>query len=862
VRAWPTSHRGEHCSLQGGSVGIARLIRLFVLSALVIALTDGCTPAYLEVDSEQGRLAEAAPVIDAETTVGQTFVAQHDRLRAVEVMLVVYEGTNPEGSDGRLVFHLREAREGGRDVVTSAWPVSGLSHNQVLRVDFQPLTGSRGRTYYFFFEGPRGSRISVWQHPLDVYRKGAAQVNGAAQPGDLRFVTYYGYTPATAVADAARAATTHLGLLLPLVGLLLVPGYTLLLLVGPATDWPDPLLQIALAIGLSMALLPLLLLLVTLLGIALTPAVLAMILVVSGVVAAWRTWRLDCRPLAPWGDRRFWPAMAAFAALFAITLALRMLQARNLVVPAWVDGVHHTLIARLIIDRGQVPANYEPFMGIGPFIYHFGFHVLAAGLAWLTGLGAPQAVLVVGQLVNALVGIGVYALTVVLIQPADARGGRQPVPPVAVAAGLLAMGLVGAVSFMPAYYVTWGRYTQLAGLAVLPTAAVLTLWWLDTGRRWMLWTAGVAVAGLTLVHYRVLVFYVALVVAFLVQRLVLRSEAWFAQRSAEPTQAPPPLPPMRRYLRRAVTLAGVALLLLTPWLARLAVVFATGGSTANWLGGSPAANAMPRGLIDIGYDRLLLRAALLSFLLGLLWWRRVSIVLGVAAAVAVLVTNPQWLGYHATWLFNNTALIITLFLPMAILVAVLLARATAAVLELAPGAWRRPAVAVLASVFFTVVLASAWRSIDIVNPVTVVATEADMEAMAWIGDHTAADAGFLSGVREWQHDTYVGTDGGYWIPLLTGRRTLVPPALYTFGSPDYFYQVQAILDRLADVKAAGDAVVKELMAQNGLEYVYLGAKGSQFDLQSFVNAPRFEVAYSNGAVWIFRARNEEAAATK
>lgn len=820
---------------------------------------------HLEVDAEQARLEQAAPLLDGQTTVGQTFVAHHDRLRAVEVMLVVYQGDGSEQPDGRLVFHLRDGPEAERDVATRAFQQRNLYHNQMLRVDFEPLPDSGGRPYYFFFDATPDSRTSVWQHPLDVYRDGAAHVNGVPQSGDLRFVTYYGYTPAMAISDIARSAMAHAGVVLPLLGLLIVPGYALLLVVRPRDGWPDPLMQAALAVGLSMALWPLLLLLTTLLGVSMTPLLVAGLLIVLAAASLARIWQLDLRPLSPWRDRRGWRALAAFAALLAITLALRILQARDLVVPAWVDGVHHTMIAQLIIEQGQVPADYQPFLGIGPFIYHFGFHTLAAALAWLADLSAPQAVLVMGQVVNSLMGVGVYAFTAALLEPLPAPRERQRPSPVAVAAGLLAMGTVGTISFMPAYYVTWGRYTQLSGLLVLPAAAVLTLWWLGTGHRWTLLTAGVAVAGLTLVHYRVLVFYLALVIAFLVYRLVLQAEAWLSSRTNDGAGLVPardaPVAPIPVYVQRIIVLAGVTLVLLTPWLARLAAVFTAGGSTADWLGGSPTANAVPRALIDIGYDRVLLRAALLSLLLGLLWWHRVSVVLGVAAAVAVLVTNPQWLGYRATWLFNNTTLVITLFLPMAVLVAVIVAHAAAAVMELAPEVVRRPAAALLVSIFFAIMVASAWRNVDIVNPVTVIATEADMEAMAWIREHTEPDAGFLTGVREWQHDTYMGVDGGYWIPLLTDRRTLVPPALYTFGSPDYYYAIQGTLERLAGVSEADSPGLKELMARHGLDYVYLGAKGSQFDLQSFVDAPDFEVAYSNGGAWVFRTRDQELAAT-
>jgi hypothetical protein len=58
-------------------------------------------------------------------------------------------------------------------------------------------------------------------------------------------------------------------------------------------------------------------------------------------------------------------------------------------------------------------------------------------------------------------------------------------------------------------------------------------------------------------------------------------------------------------------------------------------------------------------------------------------------------------------------------------------------------------------------------------------TPADMAAYAWIRSHTPADALFLvngSPIHEWS--MIAGIDGGFWLPLLAGRPTTVPPMTY------------------------------------------------------------------------------------
>lgn len=868
-----------------GSTRFARhRVAYWLAWVIVVVVLGGCSSSRLEVDSEQGRLDKAAPVIEGPTTVGQTFVAHRDRLAAVEVLLVVYGDTG--APDGELTFHLRTDPASHTDLATRTFRTGKLTHNQPLRVNFHPLPDSRDQSYYFFFDGSAGSQVTVWYNTIDAYADGRVVFEGQMQAGDLQFKTFYDYSPGMVAGDVVRGVARHGWLTLPLMAMLLLPGYLALLLAVPAGDLPDPVLQVALAVGLSVAVLPLVLLFTTVVGLSLTPALFGGLLALVAVAVVWRLWRQDWQPLAAWRDRSTWPVLGAFLVLLAITLALRMLQVRELVVPAWVDGLHHTVMTQLIAEQGRVPADYQPYLDIGPFIYHFGFHVLAAGLSWLTGLAVPQAVLVMGQVVNALVGVGVYALTVTLMEgeswavgdDALSEAGPEPGRGVeglskhrwsAAIAGLVAMGAVGTMSLMPAYYVTWGRYTQLTGLAVLPAAVALTVWWLNEGKRWALVLGALAVAGLGLVHYRVLVFYAAFVAAFLVYEVASRVFGVMSRSRPDSRVSNFGTRTSRQiwetvsdYCVRVVMLAGLSLLLLSPWLLRLWVVLVPTGRGGGWLNGPAAFNAVPRALIDVGYDRILLRLALFSLLAGLIWWRRMSIVVGLWVAAAILAANPNLLGRQETWLLSNAVLVITLFLPMCVLVGALTGMAADAVLTRVAGRLRPAIAAALAGVFFVGVLAGAWNMLDIVNPVTVVATKDDITVMDWIRQNTQPDDGFVTNVRVWQYGTYMGADGGYWISLLTGRRTLVPPAIYSFGARQAYSRVQGILDVLAGISEAQDRRLMDLMRQHNLKYVYLGAKGGPLDLESFLDDPVYEAVYSNGPVWIFRIRQAEAGVSK
>jgi len=767
-------------------------------------------------------------VLTDATTVGQTFVSHRAGLSAVEVLLVVYGETG--APDGEIVFHLRSNPVDETDLVTLVRPTADLKHNQPLRFTFPPLWDSQDQTYFFSLEGIGDTKVTIWYNAVDAYGEGTMFVNGIPQSGDLQFKTYYTYDVSQMLQDVWRGAVRHRDLILPIVALVLLPGTAVWLWLWPAEHrMPRPVEQVALSAGLSLAVWPLFLLYTSTVGLRMTGFRLAAILVWIALVSLWRLWRLEWQPLRAWRLPRTWLHVGLFGTLVVLTLVVRFLQVRDLVVPAWVDGLHHTMMTQLMVRAGGIPGDYRPYLDIGPFIYHYGFHALAAGLAWLSGLTAPQAVLVMGQVVNALVGVGLYLL-------ASHLTGRPT-------AGLIALGVVGTVSFMPAYYASWGRYTQLTGLAALPIAIVLTMLWLKAGNRRHLLLAALAVAGLGVVHYRVLVFYAAFVVAVLVYESV-GAVPFLRRRSRD----------LRPLWRRVATLAGLSLLLLAPWLIRLYAALVPTGRLWGWLRGRASFNVVPRGLIDIGYDRPLLRLALLSGFLGLAWWRRITLLVLLWGGVAILLTNPNVLGLRETWLLSNSVLVISLFFPVALMVSVLGAMAAEAVWRRLEGGRRGLVQLLFGMAFFAVVARGAWDMVDIVNPVTIIATREDMAAMQWIRAYTSPDARFLTNVRIWQGRTYMGADGGYWIPLLTGRRTLVPPVLYTYGSADAFYRVQNVLDALANIHGPDDPAFWPFITRHNIQYVYLGARASPWKPKQFVNRPEFEAAYSNGAVWIFRVR--------
>jgi hypothetical protein len=76
------------------------------------------------------------------------------------------------------------------------------------------------------------------------------------------------------------------------------------------------------------------------------------------------------------------------------------------------------MIVRLLVDFGLLPESYFPFIPESSFYYHWGFHAVAAFVAWISGLTSwpevPRMILGLGQLLNVLI----------LLSPCTARERR------------------------------------------------------------------------------------------------------------------------------------------------------------------------------------------------------------------------------------------------------------------------------------------------------------------------------------------------------------------------------------------------------------------------------------------------------
>ncbi|MEI6777098.1 MAG: hypothetical protein WCK70_09360, partial [Chloroflexales bacterium] len=543
-------------------------------------------------------------------------------------------------------------------------------------------------------------------------------------------------------------------------------------------------------------------------------------------------------------------------AIFAITLWARISQVEGLALPAWVDSVHHALMVRVAAETGMLPTSLRPYLPVDDLPYHWGYHVFTATLLRLSGLALPDTMILSGQILNALCSMAVAALAGYLWRRPSAAVGA------AIAAGL--------ISIMPAYYVSWGRYTQLSGLLMLPGLAIAWGEALRGSGRWRWALATLLIAGLSLVHMRVLIFALALLVA---QAIV-----WGVGQ---------PRHVLRARLLPVLTTGIAALALTAPWLwllARRALLPAL--ASAGGLAGGGSYNALNNGLLWTTQNELMISAGLLGAWLGLrrragaaavmlIWvtllaiesnpWLIVYLTPGAGAllliwglrqrrlpailvGISLLLLNPRSVALPYLWLITSDVVVISLFVPLGVL-----AGGGAALLSTAlPVArrWPRTAGLIAAAVSLGVAGYGAFAQRDVLNPSTVLATADDRAAIEWAAANTPPDARFLVNSTGWLDTARRGADGGWWLMPLAGRWTTAPPVLYTYGDPDYVRHVNAVSDSVAGYTPGHEQIILDLIVSERITHIYLGAKGGVLKPDLFIGRPGFHTIYERGGVTI------------
>ena len=453
----------------------------------------------------------------------------------------------------------------------------------------------------------------------------------------------------------------------------------------------------------------------------------------------------------------------------AVALGWRFWQARELVLPNWVDSQHHVLIIRKMIEFGGLPSTLEPYLP-GPFYYHFGFHAVTALFSVLSGLDPAASVLMLGQVISACIGLAVYALAKQLGK--DWR------------IGLLAAIFVTLVTKMPGYYLTWGRYTLLIGVMLLPVAMAEALRaWECHDRWWKLAGLSLLTAGVLLSHYftafLLVLFFAALGLQWLVQTIRNKSADW-------------------KLIVSIALSALMGLILTSRWYYRI-FVYSSAASR-------PVFRVMDSETLKTAWNYLYYLVGpisgyvLIGFgLIGLLWsifkTRKVHFQLwALLVLFFALPTGLRLMNFR----YDYFALVV--FIPIAI------TSAFGIVLLFGQFIKRRILATILILLVATCIsVGGAWQNARAVNAETILATRSDIDALEWIRTHTPEDARFFVNTTYWGYEIYRGVDGGGWILPITGRWSLAPTIFYPMiADQEYIQSVRDMGMRASTITECGE----------------------------------------------------------
>lgn len=535
-------------------------------------------------------------------------------------------------------------------------------------------------------------------------------------------------------------------------------------------------------------------------------------LVLAGLIHSWKT-----------AFNKTWLIALLVLAIFVIW---RLWQARELVFPNWVDSQHHVLIIRKIIENGGLPSTLEPYLP-GPFYYHFAFHAVTAFFSVLSGLAPEQAVLVLGQVLNACVGISVYAL-------AKAVGRDWRV-------GILAAFFVTFVTKMPGYYLTWGRYTLLMSVMILPVAiAEVDVLRRGTAKWWRTIGLVLLTGGTLLSHYLaafLLAIYLLIIgIDWVVGSVKKKKADWLA----------------------ILTLAAPAflgLLASARWYIR--VFRYSVGVVDQGIRISENAFTINRNQID--YIKYILGPNASYLLMGLavlglfyLVFKRDWRAFGFWSVVLVFFSIPTGI---VVFSFQNYYFDLVLFIVISLLSALF----AVGMLDFLLEKFNKKIYITLPILLLLLGLISygAYENYDAINDSTVLVNSSDQNALEWIKKHTPEDARFFVNTTNWGYGIYRGVDGGGWILPTTGRWSLAPTIFYPFGADEETSATWTDWSERAMEVTTCDDNFWDLVEEANLRYLYIRNGTSGLQTQVFKNCAGTRMLYDNGniSIWLMNRYN-------
>jgi hypothetical protein len=810
----------------------------FALILISISLgMAGCSPIARPEQLSHEKLIS----LTNRDSIGQTFFARFRGLSGIEFYI------NPdESTKGDLTLSLLNGTQDDTVLAEASLPAAKVTHPDFYRFEFPAQVDSTNHDYYVRMSLSGEGQVEIGAGPGKAYLDGALYQNDIPQDNQLAFRLVY--DPYQVFIGLGLMMVSWLGIIAIAGFLYILPGWAVLGWLEPDWEkrsWGE---KLGLSAGVSLAIYPILFLWTHLIGLSLGPmyAWFPPILGLGLIVWRNRRWRPGSGTrgklaLRLGGLHAIGPADMLYLFILVLIIATRFWVIRNLSIPLWGDSYQHTMIAQLLVDNNGLFNSWEPYADLQTFTYHFGFHTLVAVFHWVSNFPIPSATLWTGQILN--------GLAILCLYPLATKVGKNPW------AGVLAVLLAGMFSQMPMYYVNWGRYTQLAGQVILPVAAVI-LWQIPEERqnRWALIALGsILMGGLALTHYRVLVFGILFIVPLM--PLNLRSIRGNFVTSFS-----------------GVAWAGIgAGMLFLPWF-----VHVFRGKLFQIFLGQVTTPATQLSAFAQQYNAI---GDLFTFLPPMMWlllplaigfgfWRQEKDFAIVALwwFLVLLSANPQWFGLPGAGSITNSAVFMAAYLPVGVLLGAAISWlvGTVDMKETKEFSWGLAGISIFA--IGLGLWGASLRIKDLNMADHALVTRPDLRAAEWIRENTAKDDRFLvNSFFAYGDSSIVGSDGGWWLPLLSSRQTTLPPLTYSSERgtrPNYQEWINSLPAEILD-KGIYDPDVLAKLSKRGVTHIYIGQQqghvnysGPTLDPKRLMGSNHFKQIYNQDRVWIFEIRNQ------
>ena len=813
------------------------LIILFIVLSLSVT---GCVSVN-DPEASQVYNSDSIGILGSKSSIGQSFVSRRPKFNGITLWITpIPEQETAPANSIQNSFNLKLFQSPGDafPLFTTSNLIPRSGNNTPINIQI-PNQNNPADQRFFIELTTNSGKFQINGRNEDVYPHGQVYIGEQPINADIAFRLSYEYD-LDALAQDLRHGLANSWLIFPLLIVLWLPGWLLLDFSGARSrfDFGE---QTALSFGISLGLIPIIMLWTTLVNInwtghsVLSVAILLVVLLIFRLIYLYIERKKSThyyhnpseeQQPAPLYRRCFqFVIPLILIVIFLTTLTIRMIMVRDLATPAWVDSVHHALITQQILSLGSYPSNYTPFIDINPAAYHPGFHSIAATFTWLSKLSIDQSLLIFGQVLNALAIFSVYLFTKVLTHSS--------------LAGIFAAIITGFLTPMPAYYTSWGRYTELTGLLILPAAFTLVLLLTEVNlikRKYLIiFISAIILGGLFLVHYRVTVFLGSLFVSYFAIYILIKKR----------------MPSIKASWGWVIMAIASAILLVFPWMVQtitstvFPIIKSTGISTPPLFQGF----GWPFLTTSLGKQTLVLAG--LGLFWGMIKRERFSYLLLSWMVLLFLIANLDALSIPGGGLINNLSVEIMLFIPISILGGYLIDQIITQWRDLLPRKLIIPAVGTILVLTLMVVYTGSKQLITIVNPITILSRNADLPAIDWVHDNIPENETIVINPFLWGYGLYAGSDGGYWIAPLAGRATLPPPILYGLGS--YKEQINQKSQKVIELGSTPIALW-EYLTTNQLHYIFIGTRGGVISPEKLSSSDLFTVVYKQDGVWIFRIK--------